>query len=124
MTAMVFSAPPLDEDDEHGHVDLRQVSAKVRQPGRHAGEGGVRRGTGRHLEAGVPRLVADASVVELVDVVEVVEEEVEPRVAVVLDGSLKPSKTLCATPTGLSSVFSRNGGMGPNSAAFATRAEP
>src|SRR5207302_635436 len=73
-------------DHEQGNVDLRQVGAEVRQPGRHAREGGVRGRTGRHLEAGVPSLVADAGAVELVDVVEVVEEELEPSVAVLLDG--------------------------------------
>jgi hypothetical protein len=37
--------------------------------------------------------------------------------------ALMPSKTERSTPSGLSSVLSRNGGMTPNSAALLTRAE-
>src|SRR6202035_1946390 len=62
-------------DDEQGHVDLGEVGAEVRQPARHARQGGVSGRTGGDLEAVVPSLVADAGAAELVDVVEVVKEE-------------------------------------------------
>src|SRR5207244_1433035 len=63
--------------DEHRHVDLRQVGAKVGQPGADTGIGGVRRGACGDIEARLPRLLADPVRCELVDVVEVVEEVLE-----------------------------------------------
>ena len=56
--------------DEERDVDLREVAAEVGLPRGHTGQGGIGRRAGRHREAGVPGLGADAGAGELVDVVE------------------------------------------------------
>ena len=111
--------------DQRGHVDLGQIVAEVGQPGVDARVGGVRRGAGGDLEARPQGGVADALGREHVGVVEVGEEVVEVGVAVGDDRRLDALEHLAAaTPLGLSSVCSRNGGMTPNSAALLTPAEP
>ena len=65
--------------DEHGDVDLRQVSAEVGQPGVDARVGRERGRAGGDVEARLPGTVADAAAAEDIDVVEVVEEVLEDR---------------------------------------------
>ena len=65
-------------DDQDRDVDLRQVGAEVGLPGRDALVGGDGRHRDGHVEAGAVRLVADPVPAELVDVVEVVEEALQP----------------------------------------------
>jgi len=61
VASMEGCGPPVPWTDEQGHVDLWQVARKSVSHVRDAREGGVCGRAGRHLEAGVPRLVADAS---------------------------------------------------------------
>jgi len=78
--------PVLDAvDDEDRDVDLRQVGPEVGEP---RVDAGVRRPRGCDVEARLPGLLADPLRRELVDVVEVVEEILEVRVAVLDDRSL------------------------------------
>ena len=69
-------------DDQHRDVDLRQIASEVGQPGVHARVGRERRAAGGDVEARLPGGLADPVGHELVDVVEVVEEVLEVRVAV------------------------------------------
>jgi hypothetical protein len=58
-------------------------------------------------------LLTEAPAEQNIDVVEVVEEFREESVAVLGDGLQNPVKHALSTPSGLSAVFNRNGGMPP-----------
>ena len=75
-------------------VDLPEVGAEVGQPGADAGVGRERRGTDRNIEARLPGTVADPGAAEDVEVVEVVEEALEERVAILDDRRLDPFEDL------------------------------
>jgi len=66
-------------DDEERHVDLREISTEVREPGVDAGVHGERAGLQRHRERGLPRGLADPGAAQDIDVEEVVEEVFEIR---------------------------------------------
>src|SRR3954466_3647421 len=74
--------------DEYRDVDLRQISPEVGQPGIDTCVAREGRAAGRDVEAGLPGAVADSSAAEDVDVVKVVEELLEERVAIVGNGCL------------------------------------
>src|SRR5262249_29497884 len=73
-------------DDQHRNVDLRQVGAEIRLPGRDARDCGDRRRVSGDVPARLIRLVADQSATELVEVVEVVQEPLHPRRAILPGG--------------------------------------
>lgn len=80
-------------DYERWDVDLGEVAAEVGQPGIDARVRRVRGRAGGDLEARSERGVADPLRCELIGVVEVREEAVEPRVAVREDRLLDPVET-------------------------------
>src|SRR5439155_22849536 len=87
--------------DEYRDVDLREISPEVGQPGIDTGVAREWRGAGRDVEAGLPGAVTDSSAAEDVDVVEVVEEILEERVAIVGDGRLDVVEDLAVDTLGV-----------------------
>src|SRR6476660_7361905 len=87
--------------NEYRDVDLRQVRPEVGQPGIDACVGREWRGAGRDVEAGLPCAVADSDAAEDVDVVEVVEEVLEVRVAIVDDSRLDIGEDLAVDALGV-----------------------
>jgi hypothetical protein len=73
-------------DHEHGHVDHRQIGAKVGLPrGDACHRGGGRRGRSQ-VPAGLEGLVADEGVPQVGEVVELLQEALHPRRGVALGG--------------------------------------
>jgi hypothetical protein len=77
-------------DNQHRHVDLRQVGAEVGLPRRDAGHRRGGRGGRGEVPAGLVGLVADQRAAELFDVVEVVQEPLHPRGSILPGGLHEP----------------------------------
>src|SRR5256714_1884114 len=87
--------------DEYRDVELRQISPEVGQPGIDTCVAREWRSAGRDVEAGLPGPVADSGAAEDVDVVEVVEEILEERVAIVGDACLDVVEDLAVNALGV-----------------------